>query len=73
MKIGFSKDLLKRIKKIQSNSPEKLNLIAYVKGNFEKELHDQFDEYKIHGEWYKSAPEILFTIIKLLMREIHDN
>ncbi len=71
MKSGKSKTPHERIKNIQGNSPEKLKIIAYVKGNFEKELHAQFEQYRIHGEWFEPTKEILYTIIKLLMHEIY--
>lgn len=69
MKIGWSGEPPKRIKNFQTGSAEKLKLIAYVKGNIEKELHDQFEDYKIRREWYEPATEILYKIIELLMRE----
>lgn len=71
IKIGKSNDPYKRLKTLQTGSPEKLILIAFVSGDIERKLKEEFKKYKIHGEWFIPAPEILFKIIKLLMIELH--
>lgn len=55
-KIGFSKDVNRRIKELD-NRPFKVNLIAKSKYgsnayNIEKELHKLLESKRIDGEWY---------------------
>lgn len=54
IKIGRSKDPLKRLKQLQTGNPNKLKLIAYFDnmGWREKELHEQLSRYRLEGEWF---------------------
>jgi hypothetical protein len=60
VKIGFTKDIISRIKGIQTSCPEKL--IYY--GSFvadsttERNYHKKFDRYRLNGEWFHFGKEI---------------
>lgn len=62
VKIGFTgfKTVENRLCGLQTSSPCKLELIGYINSNqdFEKELHNRFDKYRIIGEWFKYSKEI---------------
>lgn len=55
-KIGGTSNLESRIKNLQVASPNDLKLIAWIEINDwqekEKQVHEYFDDKKIHGEWF---------------------
>ena len=66
IKIGYTdNNIQERMQALQSASPEKLYLLATMKGNKDEEqkLHKQFAEYRQQGEWFKSNP-LLNTFIQ---------
>ena len=55
IKIGRTRNetlLGRRIKKIQAHSAERLTLLTIVDRDVELELHRDFREDRIHGEWF---------------------
>ena len=55
VKIGKADDIQERLRQHQTGSPFILEVIKTyenVEPKFEKELHDKFKEYRIHGEWF---------------------
>ena len=69
-KIGFSKDVERRINQLDTR-PFKLNLL--VKSEFlsdaydrEQELHEWFENSKIEGEWYDFTKEELAYAIEII-------
>lgn len=79
IKIGYAKDVNKRLKNLQTSSADQLDLLAYVKGgrNLEKLLHEKFASCRTRGEWFIAKPELLDfiqqkdlqqTVDKLLQR-----
>ena len=66
IKIGYTKDVDRRIKELQTSNPEKLNLLLKVgaEPNDEKVMHDKFKKYCINLEWYSSSEELLNYIKK---------
>jgi len=56
IKIGRSKHPQKRLKQLQTGSPQKLKLLVVVenKGNIEKNIHRRLDRYRSrrNGEWF---------------------
>ena len=65
IKIGFtSGEISKRLKALQTSHPYQLELLATIPGdtNFEKSLHQQFEQYRLKGEWFKPHPEIISYI-----------
>lgn len=50
----------KRKKELQIGNPEKLYVIAKLRGGKkrEAELHDRFSRSRIHGEWFRRTTEV---------------
>jgi hypothetical protein len=69
IKIGYSKhkDAESRLTTAQVYNPVQLTLLSIVSGgrHKERELHQKFDGYCIHGEWFSPCEE-LSTLIKSL-------
>src|SRR5579872_5272066 len=67
IKIGISKSPLKRLKALQTGSPEPLEMLFFIKGSreMEKELHKQFAALRQGGEWFDSSPDLLNYMIDL--------
>jgi hypothetical protein len=59
-KIGFSTSPEKRLKSIQTSSPEKTEVFFTVNGcrKHEKKAHFILDQYRTNGEWFKCTPQI---------------
>ena len=55
IKIGFTKNIKKRMKELQTSNSNKLMLLGYINGDINKEqfLHNQFKNYQILNEWFK--------------------
>lgn len=55
VKIGFSTNPFNRVKSLQTGCPFKLTLFHSYKGTEkqEKELHKQFTDLRMNGEWFK--------------------
>lgn len=66
IKIGYSTSPDKRIKDLQIANPEKLELIGLLKGSkdYEKQIHQKFEELNIHGEWFDPGNKLLEFIHK---------
>jgi len=66
IKIGYTKDVDRRIKELQTSNPEKLNLLLKVgaEPNDEKVMHDKFKKYCINLEWYSPSDELIKFIRK---------
>ena len=61
VKIGVSKDPTFRLRGLQTGCPFRLSVLAIINGagvKVEHELHRQFSNYRLHGEWFTLAPEI---------------
>jgi DNA-binding XRE family transcriptional regulator len=54
LKIGYTKNIHKRLKELQTSSPVKLEVLHLIEGNIhlEKELHQLFCELRTSGEWF---------------------
>ena len=61
IKIGKSNDPKKRLRSLQTASPHELCLLKTLPENFikESEIHEKFKEYRIEGEWFEPASEVL--------------
>jgi len=60
IKIGWARDLDKRLATLQTSSPKRLQLLGSIIGfcSDEGRLHERFARYHIRGEWYRDAPAI---------------
>ena len=54
IKIGRSKDPVKRLRQLQTGNPNKLKLIASFDGEGWKEkiLHERLEKFRLEGEWF---------------------
>jgi hypothetical protein len=54
IKIGRSKDPVKRLKQLQTGNPNKLKLIASFEGLGWKEkiIHEHLSMHRLEGEWF---------------------
>ena len=61
VKIGITKDLETRLKKLQTASPFKLQVLRTVKGEepHELALHKRFAHLKHNREWFRADLELL--------------
>lgn len=60
IKIGFTTDLIKRLRTIQTSCPAPVRLIAVIRGDRETERwwHDELRPFRAHGEWFHCGPEV---------------
>lgn len=60
VKIGFARDLKKRVESLSTGCPHPLKVVGYVPGPIalEKELHARFSKFRVRGEWFLYAWEI---------------
>jgi hypothetical protein len=66
-KIGFSGNLRKRLRQIETASGSKVQLISSVAGDekLESQLHRLFEDSRQVGEWFDPTPEILTEFKRL--------
>jgi DNA-binding Xre family transcriptional regulator len=72
VKLGYSKDPLKRLCEIQVSSPIECALLGVLSGPPEREklVHKRFAEFRVSGEWFK-LNEILTEWIDTNMRPFY--
>jgi hypothetical protein len=60
VKIGTARSVKKRFAELQCGSPVILRLAGQMPGDNrdERELHERWNEYRLHGEWFRLNPEI---------------
>ena len=61
LKIGYTKNINKRLSQLQVSSPVKLEVLHLIDGDvtIEKKLHVLFKNLRISGEWFKFDSSIL--------------
>lgn len=62
IKIGYSDNVFRRLRQIHGACPSPVSLVAGIPGadtGTEAELHRRFRALRIHGEWFRSEPELL--------------
>ena len=54
VKIGWTNNLKGRLEALQTASPCRLEITLLLSGDMkrERELHEQFKEHRLHGEWF---------------------
>ncbi len=64
VKIGFTKNIEKRLVSLQTACPYPLNLLCIFPGNedMETDIHSCFKEMRMEGEWFLPHPFILGEI-----------
>lgn len=58
VKIGRSNDVMRRLKDLQSASPNKLVLLGDIAGDVEGELHRVLRAHKVGHEWFRLNDEV---------------
>ena len=61
LKIGYTKNIHKRLSQLQTSSPVKLEVLHLIEGDvdLEKELHQSFGNLVVSGEWFEFHESIL--------------
>ena len=55
VKVGFSRNVERRLREMQTHSPDDLELVLAVAGSpvLEHELHARFGDLSLRGEWFR--------------------
>jgi hypothetical protein len=69
VKIGSTRNVQRRLREVQTGHQAELRILGVCRGGtrFERELHDRFDAYRLHGEWFAPTRELL-RLIKAVRR-----
>lgn len=63
IKIGYSKNINKRLKQLNTGNDKKLYILGYIQGDKdkEKEIHKKFSKFRIrsNGEWFYPDQELI--------------
>jgi hypothetical protein len=61
IKIGFSIDLKRRLRTLQSHSPLPLKIVGSMDGSLEmeKEIHGKFNKTRERGEWFYPSEKLI--------------
>jgi hypothetical protein len=67
IKIGWCKNIAKRLVELQCGNPARLSVLATAPGrsHLEAEYHRRFAAHRLHGEWFERHPDILAEIARL--------
>lgn len=67
IKIGFTSDVMRRVKEVRKESSAEVSLLAVFPGDKPDELriHGRFREARLDGEWFRPVPELLDFIDSL--------
>lgn len=67
-KIGYTTNLDKRIKQLQTGSSTELKVICVKHGDvaLEQQLHSTLSKYHVRGEWFEKSPEVMNVIANLV-------
>jgi len=75
IKIGMSKDIMKRIGQLQTGSPYVLKLMGWIKSGddkkLERRLHKKYQYAKSHGEWFILSVSNILTELKACSTQSH--
>lgn len=61
VKIGVAKDVVKRVRQLQTNQAVPLRIIRVLEGAgpLEKDLHSRFSHLRLKGEWFTFDPDMV--------------
>lgn len=65
LKIGKTARLDDRVRMLEAGTGTKIEVLARIPGDREKELHARFNKYRRDGEWFEPAAEIQSYISSL--------
>jgi hypothetical protein len=68
IKIGFSRGVKGRLRQLSTASPQPLVLLGMILGGRvrERQLHRQFQPYRLHGEWFEDVPIVFNSVLALI-------
>lgn len=71
IKFGFSRSLHTRLNTIRTASSSPVKLLAHYPATHaeERRLHKQLQKFRLKGEWYDPAPEIMAIVERMLRGE----
>lgn len=58
LKIGYTTDVIRRLKSYGTHNAA-FELLYYISGNVERELHNKFSGYRYKNEWFRYSDEIV--------------
>lgn len=60
VKIGWARNVEKRVAELQVGSPEELSVVLTLRGapSLELELHERFFDLRLRGEWFTYRGEL---------------
>ena len=66
-KIGFTNNVFKRIRSIQTGCPFPLEIFCVIHGSMEteKKLHEKYKDLRLNGEWFKYQNPLKNSIEKV--------
>lgn len=67
VKIGYAREMCRRIGQLQLGSPEPLEVLLAVEGGreLEGELHKRFAHLRIHQEWFRADRGLMSCILEM--------
>lgn len=74
IKIGVTQDLRQRMIQLMNDSPYKITLLRFVRGNrtLERSYHLKFARLRARGEWFRAELELIEFIDALKTDEIYE-
>lgn len=69
VKIGQSRDMVERLRKMQYQCPVEMRIIAVCDDNVERRLHALLDAHRAHGEWFRKNDEVMGVVLSLCHSE----
>lgn len=66
IKIGYTKEIHKRLGQLQVSCPVKLKVLGLIQGTYDDEAkyHNMFNHIHSHGEWFSANQELIDFIDK---------
>jgi Meiotically up-regulated gene 113 len=60
IKIGHSRDIGKRMRRLSTGCPAPMRLLGTMPGGekIERHYHERLAAFRVHGEWFRKAPEV---------------
>ena len=58
VRVGYTRNVKKRLASLQTGSPERLLLVSVRAGDraLEREVHERWTEHRIRGDWFRFQP-----------------
>lgn len=68
IKVGFSKDVTRRLADLSTSAPGRLSLIAKIEGSvgLERAIHNRLLAHRVSQEWFEDCPTVRDLIAQLI-------